>query len=113
MLAASSMRLMVKTLSTQPISIRPLSMNLSSSTSTKTRTAASAKNEEQRCAEIARSSKNAEVDLRVEPPSPEETESDGIEPDGTRTSRGTGEEEERCTSFSAVEILRMEFETFL
>jgi hypothetical protein len=60
MLAVSSTRLIVKALTTHPISIRPFSMNLSSRASTRTSTAASAKNAEQRWAEIEMKSMSAE-----------------------------------------------------
>src|SRR5580704_19163658 len=104
MLAAKRTMLMVKALSTQLISMRPLSMKRSSRASTRTSTAASAKNEEQRCAEIAMSSKSGEGVFCGELPPP----------GGTKVNLGALPED-CCESFAAfgagVKVLRMEFET--
>src|SRR5271155_1094187 len=77
MLAARSARLMAKALMIQLSSMRPLSMNLSSKARTRTRTAASAKKDEQRCAEMAIRSMRGEGRFCGALPPPE----------GTRTRR--------------------------
>jgi len=60
MLAANKVRLIVKALTTQFSSMRPLSMNLSSRAKTSTSTAASARNEEQRGAAMQIRSKRGD-----------------------------------------------------
>ena len=100
MLAASRVRLMVKALTTQLSSMRPLSMNRSSKARTRTSTAASAKKEEQRGAAIQISSKRADGFF-----------CGGVPPvDETSAIRFEGWEEE---GICCGETLRKELSTFL